>query len=142
MQTIRAWLEANPEQAPEVLATNASYVFFQEVKGEGPLGAEGVPVTPGRSLAVDRKHWPMGVPLWLATEAPAAQEGSPDRPLRRLVIAQDTGGAIRGPIRGDVFWGAGDDAAAIAGRMKHPGDLWVLLPRELVERGEASPRRD
>lgn len=142
MQTIRAWLEANPEQMPEVLATNASYVFFQEIKGEGPLGAEGVPVTPGRSLAVDRKHWPMGVPLWLATEAPAAQEGSPDRPLRRLVIAQDTGGAIRGPIRGDVFWGAGDEAAAIAGRMKHPGDLWVLLPRELVERGEASPRRD
>ena len=133
MQSIRRWLEENPEEAPGVLATNASYVFFQEIKGEGPLGAEGLPITPGRSLAVDRKHWPMGVPLWLDTQAPAAQEGQPDRPLRRLMIAQDTGGAIRGPIRGDVFWGAGDEAAEIAGRMKHPGRLWVLVPKEIAE---------
>jgi membrane-bound lytic murein transglycosylase A len=131
MQSIRRWLEEHPEEAPAVLATNASYVFFQEIKGEGPLGAEGVPITPGRSLAVDRKHWPLGVPLWLDTMAPAAQENAPARPLRRLVIAQDTGGAIRGPIRGDVFWGAGDEAADIAGRMKHPGKLWVLVPRGL-----------
>lgn len=129
MQSIRRWLEEHPDEAPEVLATNASYVFFQEIRREGPLGAEGIPITPGRSLAVDRKHWPLGVPLWLDTRAPAAQEGQPDRPLRRLMIAQDTGGAIRGPIRGDVFWGAGDEAAAIAGRMKHPGRLWVLVPR-------------
>lgn len=134
MQSIRRWLEENPAEAPAVFATNASYVFFQEIKGEGPLGAEGIPVTPGRSLAVDRKHWPLGVPLWLDTAAPSAQEGAPDRPLRRLVIAQDTGGAIRGPIRGDVFWGAGDEAAEIAGRMKHPGRLWVLVPREVAER--------
>lgn len=132
MQSIRRWLEEHPEEAPAVLATNASYVFFQVIEGEGPLGAEGIPVTPGRSLAVDRKHWPLGVPLWLDTMAPAAQENAPDRPLRRLVIAQDTGGAIRGPIRGDVFWGAGDEAAEIAGRMKHGGRLWVLVPRTLT----------
>lgn len=134
MQSIRRWLEEHPAEAPSVLATNASYVFFQEIEGEGPLGAEGIPITPGRSLAVDRKHWPLGVPLWLDTEAPAAREGARDRPLRRLVIAQDTGGAIRGPIRGDVFWGAGEEAAEIAGRMKHPGKLWVLLPKEVAER--------
>lgn len=139
MQSIRRWLEEHPDEAPEVLATNASYVFFREIEGEGPLGAEGLPLTPGRSLAVDRKHWPMGVPLWLATEAPAAQEGSPDRPLHRLVVAQDTGGAIRGPIRGDVFWGAGDEAAEIAGRMKHPGRLWVLVPKEVAARVAAQP---
>lgn len=139
MQSIRRWLEEHPEEAPGVLATNASYVFFREIEGEGPLGAEGLPLTPGRSLAVDRKHWPMGVPLWLATEAPAAQQGSPDRPLHRLVVAQDTGGAIRGPIRGDVFWGAGEEAAEIAGRMKHPGRLWVLVPKEVAARVAAQP---
>lgn len=148
MQSIRRWLEEHPEDAPSVFATNASYVFFQEIEGEGPLGAEGVPVTPGRSLAVDRKHWPLGVPLWLDTLAPSAQANAPDRPLRRLVIAQDTGGAIRGPIRGDVFWGAGDEAAEIAGRMKHGGRLWVLVPRGLsaprapsARPGSAPPRR-
>jgi len=132
MQSIRRWLEEHPAEAPSVLATNASYIFFEEIKGEGPLGAQGVPLTPERSLAVDRKHWPLGVPLWLDTKAPAAQAGAPDRPLRRLVIAQDTGGAIRGPIRGDVFWGTGDEAAEIAGRMKHPGRLWVLVPKTLT----------
>ena len=128
MQSIRRWLEAHPGDADALMDTNASYVFFQEIKGEGPLGAEGVPLTPGRSLAVDRQHWTLGVPLWLDATAPAAKDGDPDRPLRRLFIAQDTGGAIRGPIRGDVFWGAGPEPEAIAGRMKHPGRLWVLLP--------------
>jgi membrane-bound lytic murein transglycosylase A len=137
MQSIRRWLEENPEPADDVLARNASYVFFRELRGEGPLGAAGVPLTPGRSLAVDRKHWPLGVPLWLDTDAPSPVEGEPDRPLRRLVVAQDTGGAIRGPVRGDVFWGHGEDAAEIAGRMKHPGRLWVLLPRPEVDRREA-----
>jgi membrane-bound lytic murein transglycosylase A len=128
MQSIRGWLEAHPGEADALMETDASYVFFQEVKGEGPLGAEGVPLTPGRSLAVDRGHWPLGVPLWLDTMAPSPRDGDPDRPLRRLFIAQDTGGAIRGPIRGDVFWGAGPTPEAIAGKMKHPGRLWVLLP--------------
>lgn len=129
MQSIRGWLEENPDLADDVMARNASYVFFEELKGEGPLGAQGVPLTPGRSLAVDLKHWQLGVPIWLDTEAPSPREGEPDRPLRRLMIAQDTGGAIRGVVRGDVFWGHGDEAAEVAGRMKHPGRMWVLLPR-------------
>lgn len=129
MQSIRKWLEENPDLADDVMARNASYVFFQELEGEGPLGAQGVALTPGRSLAVDRRHWPLGVPLWLDASAPAAKAGEPDRPLRRLLIAQDTGGAIRGPIRGDVFWGHGEEAAEVAGRMKHSGRVWVLLPR-------------
>lgn len=129
MQSIRKWLEENPDLADDVMARNASYVFFQELDGEGPLGAQGVALTPGRSLAVDRRHWPLGVPIWLDASAPSAKEGEPDQPLRRLLVAQDTGGAIRGPIRGDVFWGHGDEAAEIAGRMKHSGRIWVLLPR-------------
>jgi membrane-bound lytic murein transglycosylase A len=131
MQSIRRWLETHPGEAQALLDTDASYVFFQEVKGEGPLGAEGVVLTPGRSLAVDRRHWPLGVPLWLDTIAPAPRDGDPDRPLRRLLIAQDTGGAIRGPVRGDVFWGAGPAAEAVAGKMKSSGRLWVLLPAGL-----------
>lgn len=130
MQSIRKWLEENPDLADDVMARNASYVFFQELKGEGPLGAQGVALTPGRSLAVDRKHWPLGVPVWLDASAPSSTAGEPDRPLRRLLVAQDTGGAIRGPIRGDVFWGYGEEAAEIAGRMKHSGRVWVLLPRQ------------
>lgn len=144
MQSIRRWLEENPELADDVMARNASYIFFEELKGEGPLGAEGVALTPGRSLAVDRKFWPLGVPVWLDAEAPAAKEGEPDRKLQRLLIAQDTGGAIRGPVRGDVFWGHGEEAAAVAGRMKHPGRMWVLLPKTLsapTVPGEASPGR-
>ena len=129
MQSIRRWLEENPDLADDVMARNASYVFFEELRGEGPLGAQGIPLTPGRSLAVDLKHWTLGVPMWLDTQAPSPREGEPDRPLRRLMIAQDTGGAIRGVVRGDVFWGHGEEAAEIAGRMKHPGRIWVLLPR-------------
>lgn len=131
MQSIRRWLEENPGEAAEVMATNPSYVFFQELSGDGPLGAEGVALTPGRSLAVDRKFLPLGVPLWLDGSSPSPREGEPERPLRRLLIAQDTGGAIRGPVRGDVFWGHGDEAAEIAGRMKHSGRLWALVPKGL-----------
>jgi len=132
MQTIRRWLEGHPGQADALMETDASYVFFEEVKGEGPLGADGVALTPGRSLAVDLRHWPLGVPLWLDGAAPDPRDGAPDRPLRRLFIAQDTGGAIRGPIRGDVFWGAGPVPEAVAGKMKTRGRLWVLLPREMT----------
>lgn len=132
LQSIRRWLAANPAEAPAVMARNASYVFFQEVPGDGPLGAEGVVLTPGRSLAVDLAHLPLGVPVWLDGTMPGPAEGRPDRPLRRLLVAQDTGGAIRGPVRGDVFWGAGEEAAAVAGRMKHPGRIWLLLPRAVA----------
>ena len=134
MQSIRAWLEANPEEADEVMATNASFVFFRELRGDGPLGAQGVALTPERSLAVDRSQLPLGAPIYLDAERPGSDESSPSQVLRRLMVAQDTGGAIRGPIRGDVFWGAGDEAAEIAGRMNHEGRYWLLLPNELAGR--------
>ncbi|HEV8581711.1 MAG TPA: MltA domain-containing protein [Thermoanaerobaculia bacterium] len=129
MQSIRAWLEAHPDQIRPVLDKDASYIFFQEIKGDGPLGAEGVPLTPERSLAVDLKYLPLGVPLWLVCGAPSPREGEPDRKIERLMMAQDTGGAIRGPVRGDFFWGFGDEAEAVAGRMKHRGRYWLLLPK-------------
>jgi membrane-bound lytic murein transglycosylase A len=132
MQAIRAWLKANPDQAPAMMAKNPSYVFFTEQKdlarAPGPSGAQGVPLTPGRSLAVDRKFLPLGAPVWLDTTAPYP-EG--ERPFRRLMVAQDTGGAIRGPVRGDVFWGAGPRAEHLAGHMKSKGRLFILLPRTL-----------
>ncbi|MGD9509890.1 MAG: murein transglycosylase A [Geminicoccaceae bacterium] len=133
MQAIREWLDANPGEAPAMMARNPSVVFFTELKNlaaaDGPLGAQGVPLTPGRSLAVDRKFLPLGVPIWLDTTVPMP---GGDRPLRRLVVAQDTGGAIRGPVRGDLFWGAGPEAEHLAGHMKSPGRLWLLLPRGLA----------
>ncbi len=91
-------------------------------------------LTPGRSLAVDLKFVPLGVPIWLDGHAPAVDPKQPDRPLRRLLVAQDTGGAITGPVRGDVFWGHGAEAEAIAGRMKNPGRVWLLLPRSAAAR--------
>lgn len=127
MQSIRQWLEANPDQAQDVMNLNASYVFFKAQEGEGPLGAEGVPLTPQRSLAVDRKKIPYGMPLWLD-----AQEPEGEGRLQRLMVAQDTGGAIRGTVRGDYFWGAGDEAAHKAGLMKSTGVFYVLLPKTVV----------
>ncbi len=137
LRTIRAWLDAHPDKTDGVLETNPSYVFFQEVKGEAasPTGAEGVPLTPGRSLAVDLKYLPLGAPVWLSAGVPAPEAGKPDRKLRRLLIAQDTGGAIRGPVRGDLFWGFGPEAGELAGRMKHRGKLWLLLPKGVDPRG-------
>lgn len=129
MQAIRAWLEANPDQAAEVMNKNPSYVFFKELNGEGPLGAQGVALTPGRSLAVDRSFVPYGVPVWLDAEDPLGA----DARLRRLMIAQDTGGAIRGPVRGDFFWGYGADAEKRAGAMKSAGTYFLLLPRTVVK---------
>lgn len=125
MQAIRAWLKAHPGETRALLDKNRSYVFFHELKGPGPIGAEGVPLTPGRSLAVDRAFVPFGVPIWLDAADPARPK---DR-VRRLLISQDTGGAIKGPVRGDVFWGFGPKAAARAGRMKHIGAYYLLLPR-------------
>jgi len=133
MQSIRQWLEDNPDQADEVMARNPSYVFFRILDGAGPVGSHGAVLTPGRSLAVDRKFLPMGAPVWLAASAPALDPTAPDEEIHRLMIAQDTGGAIRGPVRGDVFWGPGAEAAERAGRMKHSGSMWLLLPRSLAE---------
>ncbi|MGH6899545.1 MAG: murein transglycosylase A [Geminicoccaceae bacterium] len=133
LPTIKAWLEAHPGDASHIMARNRSYIFFEERPelgpDDGPLGAQGVSLTAGRSLAVDRRYIPFGVPVWLDTTAPWPDgEG----PLRRLMVAQDTGGAIKGVVRGDVFWGAGARAEAIAGHMKSRGRYAVLLPRTLI----------
>jgi membrane-bound lytic murein transglycosylase A len=127
MQAIRAWLEAHPKEAQEVMNLNASYVFFHRVEAEGPLGAQGVPLTPQRSLAVDRKKIPYGAPVFIDAEAP---EGGGR--LQRLMIAQDTGGAITGAVRGDFFWGAGAAAAHKAGIMKSAGQSYILLPKAVT----------
>ena len=125
MQSIRAWLSANPTKAQGVMNENPRYVFFRRLTGPGPIGAAGLPLTPGRSLAVDRALIPFGVPVWLATgDALDAQ-----RSYQRLMMAQDTGGAIKGAVRGDIFFGAGADAAARAGRMNRKGRYFLLLPR-------------
>ena len=126
MQSIRNWLEANPEQHSDIFKTNESFIFFREQMGEGPIGAQNVALTPQRSLAVDLRHMPLGVPIWIDIEVPRLNEG--DTEWRRLMVTQDTGGAIRGVVRGDVFWGAGAAAADIAGRMKHSGRYYLLLP--------------
>jgi membrane-bound lytic murein transglycosylase A len=135
-QSIRDWLIAHPQEAREVMNANASYVFFTEQPlGDpklGAIGAEGVPLTPEASLAVDRSVHALGVPIWLEGEAPDPDPAKPDRPLNSLVIAQDTGGAIKGVVRGDLYWGYGAAAGAIAGRMKHQGRMSVLLPRALA----------
>ena len=132
MQSIRRWLEEHPDEARELMHANPSYVFFRRLGGRAPLGSQGVELTPGRSLAVDTRFHALGVPLFLDTTRPAGGEGQPEAPLRRLMVAQDTGGAIRGPVRGDVFWGPGAEAEAVAGRMRQQGRLWVLLPRGVV----------
>ena len=126
MQSIRSWLEENPEKADSVMNLNTSYIFFHKLKegSDGPLGAEGVPLTPCRSIAVDRKKIPYGVPIWLDADDPDWE----DR-LQRLMIAQDTGGAITGAVRGDFFWGSGKKAAHKAGLMKSKGRFWILLPK-------------
>nr|WP_245593604.1 murein transglycosylase A [Azospirillum halopraeferens] len=128
LQTIRDWLLARPSEAGAVMNLNPSYVFFRELEEEGPVGAQGVVLTPGRSLAVDRRYLPYGAPVWLDAEDPV------DGTLRvqRLMVAQDTGGAIRGPVRGDVFWGHGADAELRAGRMKSRGSYYLLLPRGVI----------
>ena len=125
MQGIQAWARANPGKVTELLNQNASYVFFRELPASlpGPLGALGVPLTAQRSVAVDPGFVPLGAPVYIATTWPLST-----RPLNRLMLAQDTGGAIRGPVRADFFWGFGNEAAREAGRMKQPLRMWVLLP--------------
>lgn len=126
MQGIKAWARANPDRLSSLLDENPSFVFFRELPAGdgGPPGALGVPLTPERSIAIDPRRIPLGAPVFLDTTQP----GSPE-PLRRLVAAQDTGGAIKGAVRADYFWGFGDNAGALAGRMRQPLRMWVLLPR-------------
>ena len=127
MQTIRAWLAANPAKASEIMAQNARYIFFRELTGNAPVGAQGVELTAGRSLAVDRSAVPLGTPLWLDTRDPV----DPYRPYQRLMIAQDVGNAIKGGIRGDIFFGHGRLAARRAGLMKQRGRYYILLPKAM-----------
>jgi membrane-bound lytic murein transglycosylase A len=138
LQSIAQWLRAHPDEAAAIMDENRSYVFFRVLDtGDaelGPPGSQGVPLTPGRSLAVDPAFHALGVPVWLDTVLPDPKPGGDDRRLRRLVIAQDTGGAITGAVRGDMFWGFGPDAEAIAGRMKSRGRMIVLLPRPVLAR--------
>ncbi len=135
-QAIRQWLADNPEQMMDVLKTDPSYVFFRPLKnGDGPYGSANVVLTAGRSLAIDRKHLPLHAPVWLSASHPDPNNVDiAEVPLNRLVVAQDTGGAINGEIRGDVFWGFGNDAEEIAGRMANKGRYWLLLPNKLADR--------
>ncbi len=126
MQGIQRWARAHPRRLRELLDQNPSYVFFRTLPAndDGPLGALGVPLVAGRSIAVDTRAVPLGAPVFLATTEPNSS-----KPLRRLVMAQDTGGAIKGGVRADFFWGFGDAAGAQAGRMRQRGQMWVLLPK-------------
>ena len=128
MQSIKRWLRENPGKKKDVMNMNPSYVFFRKLKGkEGPIGAEGVVLTSGRSLAVDRQYSKLGAPIWLSTNF-GDEEG---KKLQRLMVAQDTGGAIKGPIRGDVFWGSGKTAERLAGIMKAKGSMYVFYPKSI-----------
>jgi membrane-bound lytic murein transglycosylase A len=132
MQRIRDWMTANRDEAPKLRQTNRSYIFFRitGLSNDGePVGGQGVPLTPGRSIAVDKPHV-YGTPFFIEATLPI-ESAKPVTPFRKLMIAQDTGSAIVGPARADLYWGAGDDAGRIAGRLRHPGKFVMLLPREL-----------
>jgi membrane-bound lytic murein transglycosylase A len=126
---IRAWVARNPHRVQEMLWSNPRTIFFREEPlsaldaAFGPRGAQGVPLTPGRSIAVDRESIPYGTPVWLASTGPLVD-------LKRLVLAQDTGSAIVGAVRADFFTGWGPEAGEVAGRLKQPLRLWVLWPRQ------------
>ncbi|MDR6385886.1 membrane-bound lytic murein transglycosylase A [Paraburkholderia caribensis] len=132
MQGIKAWARANPTRVDGLLDTNPRFVFFREMPSsepapgggaDGPIGALGVPLTPERSIAVDPAAIPLGTPVFLQTTRPMT-----NAPMNRLVFAQDTGSAIKGGVRADYFWGLGDEAGDLAGKMKQGGRMWLLLP--------------
>ena len=133
MANIRRWMQEHPKEGAALRRDNPSYVFFREITGDGPVGAQRVVLTPERSLAVDRAFIPLGLPLWLE-----AQERFSAGKYRRLLIAQDTGGAIKGPVRGDLFWGHGPAAASGAGAMNARGHYYLLLPRAIAARLSAA----
>ncbi|MBQ7412705.1 MAG: MltA domain-containing protein [Alphaproteobacteria bacterium] len=122
MIQMRAWLKAHPDRARQLMAQNDRYIFFREIQGETPIGTAGVPLTPGHSVAVDKSYIPMQTPMWLVTTDPEGE------PIRMLVVAQDTGAAIKGGIRADYFFGHGEEAFSLAGRMNTSGSYYLLLP--------------
>jgi membrane-bound lytic murein transglycosylase A len=138
MQAIRDWLRAHPREAGSIMESDASYVFFRELPiGDprlGSPGTEGVPLTPEASIAVDTSLHALGVPMYVTAEAPAGDAHQQPHAFARLCIAQDTGGAIKGAARADIFWGFGPRAEAVAGHMKSGGRLYVLLPGPLAAR--------
>ena len=137
MQALRKWMKDNSGSARELMWENKSFVFFREVKVDDPLlgapGAQQVSLTPLRSIAIDRSLWMFGTPIWLDAKVPSGPAGEM-QDFRHLMIAQDTGTAIKGHVRGDVYWGWGDKAALIAGHMKSSGTMIVLLPKILAAR--------
>ncbi len=142
MQRIKDWMKVNPNKAAEVRATNRSFVFFRITgldNGDEPRGAQDVPLTPGRSIAVDKPHV-YGTPFYIEAMLPI-DTPKPSTSFRRLMIAQDTGSAIVGPARADLYFGAGDAAGKIAGRIRHPGRFVMLLPRalDMIEAGKHMP---
>jgi len=130
MQGIKNWGRENPTRLDDLLRQNPSYVFFRTLSGalDGPIGSLGVPLTPERSIAVDNRYVPAGFPVFIETTQPNSQQL-----LARLMYAQDKGGAIKGAIRADYFWGFGDEAGRLAGRMKQRVTMWVLIPKSLVK---------
>ena len=146
MQKIREWMEQNPDGANELRRQNRSYVFFREVKlsdKDEPVGAQGVPLTPGRSIAVDKALHVYGTPFFIEGELPIETETS-KTPFRRLMIAQDTGSAIVGPARADLYFGAGAEAGKVAGRLRHNARFVMLVPKSLdpAARGRKMPVPD
>lgn len=131
MQGIKKYLETHPEEKKEILNQNKSFVFFRKLDQKEAFGAQGVALTAGYSLAVDRKYVPLGTPIWLNTTSPGERSDT-ENVFQRLMIAQDTGGAIKGPVRGDVYWGAGKKATFVAGHMKNKGHYWLLLPKKVA----------
>jgi membrane-bound lytic murein transglycosylase A len=127
---IRDWLKRNPQQARDVMRKNERYIFFKDTKSQTAAGAEGVPLTAQRSMAVDVGFTPFGTPIWIDTTRPVIRKPGATEPYRRLMIAQDSGAAITGPARGDVFFGSGVQAADWAGRMVGGGRAIVLVPNK------------
>lgn len=130
MAAIRVWMKQFPAAGAALRRENPSYVFFREIAGDGPIGAQGVALTPERSLAVDHAFIGLGIPVWLDAEERFAEADK----VQRLLVAQDTGGAIKGPVRGDLFWGTGDAAGSRAGVMNARGRYYLLLPRTVAIR--------
>jgi membrane-bound lytic murein transglycosylase A len=146
MQKIREWLEQNPDGAKELRRQNRSYIFFREVQlsdKDEAVGAQGVPLTPGRSIAVDKSLHVYGTPFFIEGQLPIESEQS-KTPFHRLMIAQDTGSAITGPARADLYFGAGADAGRVSGRLRHNMHFVMLVPNSLdpVERGRKMPLPD
>lgn len=131
-QHIKKYLSEHPDKIDHVLNQNKSFIFFDRLKTNAALGAQGVGLTPGYSMAIDPKWVPYGIPTWLSTTIPEKGKNS-KKAFNRLMIAQDTGGAIRGTVRGDVFWGAGENATFMANHMQEDGRYWLLLPKQVAE---------